>query len=399
LFLIALWLGGAAASAAAHLRAWHHHRAAQADLARYHFAEARDHLTIPLRAWPNSWRVHLLAARAARLTDDSEGAEQHLRHAQELQPDNPDILLEWALLHASAGDLAPVEEYLRSHRGQDREQGVLVRAALIEGYVRLYRITEAQAGLDDWRKHEPDDTQALFLEGCLAQQVQRPQMALRSYRRVLELDPGRDDARWRLAQCLLKLGLSEEALPHLDYLHQHHPDNREMTVELARGRFKQGQLPQARELFDAVLAEHPEDVSALTERGRLALAEDDVAVAERWLRQAVAHSPNDPQAIRLLSNVLFRQGNRDEAQVLQDRFDAMDRDFKRLEGICMHELGERPNDPALHCELGKLLLRLGYQEAGRAWLLRAVNEDPTYTPARDALADSGPGPADVPNRR
>ncbi len=230
--LLALFLGGAAAGAAAHLRAWYQYRAAQNALTRYHFAEARDHLVIPLRAWPKSWRVHLLAARAARLADDSEDAEQHLRRAQELQPDNPDILLEWALLHASAGDLAPVEGYLWNQGGPNSERTDLIRAALVEGYVRMYRINEAQACLDDWRKHEPDDTQALFLEGCLAQQLQRPQMALRSYRRVLELDDGRDDARWRLAQCLIKLGLAEEALPHLEYLHQHHPDNPEMSVEL-----------------------------------------------------------------------------------------------------------------------------------------------------------------------
>jgi tetratricopeptide (TPR) repeat protein len=399
LLLIALLLGGAAAGSAAHLRAWHQYRAAQSALTLYHFPEARHHLALPLRAWPNSWRVHLLAARAARLDDDTANAELHLHRAQELQRDNPDILLEWALLHASAGDLAPVEGYLWNQGGQGAERTALIRAALIEGYVRLYRITEAQACLDDWRKHEPDDTQALFLEGCLAQQLQRPQMALGSYRRVLELDPQREDARWRLAQCLLKLGLADEALPHLDYLHQHHPDNREMTVELARGRFKLGQSAPARELLDGVLEEHPDDVSALTERGRLALADDDVSGAERWLRRAVALSPNDAQALRLLSSVLFRQGNRDEAQVLQDRLQSTDRDFKRLETICLRELGERPNDPALHCELGKLLLRLGYREAGRAWLLRAVSTDPSYAPARDALTDSGQGLTDTPNRR
>ncbi len=154
-------------------------------------------------------------------------------------------------------------------------------------------------------------------------------------------------------------------------------------------------MTPARELLDAVLAEHPEDVAALTERGRLALADDDISGAERWLRRAVALSPNDAQALRLLSNVLSRQGNRDEAQVLQDRFHAMERDFQRLDVICRHELGERPNDAALHCELGKLLLRLGYREAGRAWLLRAVNEDPSCTPARDALTEL----EQAPNRR
>jgi len=67
LFLFALLLCGAAALAAAHLRAWYHYRAAQSALDLYHFAEARKHLAISLKGWSNSWRVHLLAARAARL--------------------------------------------------------------------------------------------------------------------------------------------------------------------------------------------------------------------------------------------------------------------------------------------------------------------------------------------
>jgi predicted Zn-dependent protease len=369
-------------------------------MAQYHFTEARMHVESCLKAWPNSWRVHLLAALAARLITDSRAAEQHLYRCQELQPTSPpDVLLEWSLLHAASGDLKPVEEYLRNQLRPDSPGTPLIRAALIEGYLRMYRLSEAQADLEDWLKQQPENTQALFLRGGFWQQVQRPELALDSYRRALELDPQREDARWRLAQCLVKLGLAEEALPHLDYLHQQHPDNPEMTVELARAQFKLGQLAQVRPLLDAVLAEHPDDVSALTERGRLALSDEEVAGAERWLRRAVARSPYDPQALRLLASALFQQGHREEGQVLQDRFQAMDRDFKRLEGICLHELGERPNDAALHGELGKLLLGLGYAEAGRAWLLRAVNEDPNNASARAALADSNPEPNDAPNRR
>jgi len=129
----------------------------------------------------------------------------------------------------------------------------------------------------------------------------------------------------------------------------------------------------------------------LTERARLALVEADAAGAEKWLRRAVAHSPHDASALRLLSAALRQQDKRDEAEVLLDQLAKMDDDFKRLEEICLRELGKRPNDPVLQCELGRLLLRLGYPDAGRAWLQRAVNEDPTYAPARAALAELNPG--------
>ena len=394
LLLGALFLIGFAVLAVPHLRAWYHIRAAESDLARYHFADARTHLAICLREWPNSWRVHLLAARAARQDGASGEAEQHLHRCQELQPTSEDVLLEWALLHAASGDLASVEQFLWDQVRHGSAQTPLIWGALIEGYVRMYRISDALACLEGWLKRQPEDTQALFLQGSTWQQAQRPLSALVGYRRVLELDPQRDDARWRLAQCLLKVGTPDEAVAHLEYLHPRHPENVEMTVELACGQFKQGQVARARQSLDAVLANHPDCVSALTERSRLELADGEPAQAEKWLRQVLEHNPEDAQASRLLQTSLLKQGKRSEADSLDARLSKLDEDFKRLEQICLHELGQGSRDPALHYELSTLLLRLGYRDAGRAWLLSALNLDPNYAPAHDAL-----GRADRPEPR
>jgi tetratricopeptide (TPR) repeat protein len=213
-------------------------------------------------------------------------------------------------------------------------------------------------------------------------------MALRSYRRAWELDPQRDDVRWRLAQCLVELNLTDEAVPHLEYLHQRDTSKEEITVELAGARFNQGRVSEARQLLEAVLAEHPDHKAALRERGRIALAAEDAAGAEKWLRQAARLGPNDAQVLQLLSYALRHQGKQEEAQALQDRLKQTDRDFQRLDQICQHELGERPNDPVLYSEFGALLLRLGFPEAGRNWLLHALQVDPNCAPARAALEGS-----------
>jgi tetratricopeptide (TPR) repeat protein len=390
MFLRALLLCGAAASAAAHLRTWHHYRAAQSALTTYHFAQARDHLAIPLKAWPNFGSVRLLAARAARLHGASEEARKHLLVCQQRQAKTEEVLLEWALLRAQVGELESVEGYLLDQLRRGSDQARFIQEALIEGYTRTYRIGPALAGVEEWLRQRPDDTQALYLQGMIYQQVQRPQTALASYRRVVELDSQREDARWRLAQCLLHLGLYEEANPHLEYLHRHYPQNTEMTVELGAARYKQGQLAEARQLLDSVLAEHPDNEAALRERGRLALVDEDAARAEKWLRQAEKINPRDTQLLPLLVTALEHQGKHDEAQVLGDRLQQTDHDFQRLARICLYELGERPNDPALHRELGTLLRRLGYGEAARSWLLLALHEDPSCPSARAALDDTKP---------
>jgi tetratricopeptide (TPR) repeat protein len=304
---------------------------------------------------------------------------------QQKQANADEVLLEWALLRAQVGELEAVEGYLIDQLRSGSAQVVLIQEALIEGYTRTYRLGPALAGVEEWLKQRPDDTQALYLQGCIYQQVQRPQMALSSYRRAVELDPQRDDARWRLSQCLLQLGLYEEANPQLEYLHRHYPQNTEMTVELAGARFKQGQLAEARQLLEAVLAEHPDNEAALRERGRLALAEDNAPLAEKWLRQAEKRNPHDAQLLPLLITALEHQDKHDESQMLQERLQENSRDFQRLGQICLRELGERPNDPVLHSELGALLRRLGYREAARSWLLLALQEDPNCASARAAL--------------
>jgi tetratricopeptide (TPR) repeat protein len=384
--LIAVVLCGAAAFAGYHLRAWLHYRAALASLERYHFAEAREHLAVSLQAWPSSCRAHLLAARAARLDGDFAQAEQHLQICQQASPTDPDGLLEWALLRAQTGELAPVEKYLQDRLRQGAELSPpWIQEALIEGYIKTYRRSPAKAGIEDWLQRQPDDTQALFLEGCLWLQTQQPHMAQDSLRRALELDADRDDVRWRLAQCLVKLGSYIKADPILEYLHRRYPKNAEMTVALAGARYAQGQLPQARQLLDDVLAEQPDNEAALRERGRIALKVENAAEAEKWLRRADQLNPHDIGMLQLLSSALEQQGKQDEARIFQERHKQTDGDFKRLEQISLHELEARPKDPVLHSEFGALLLRLGFREAGLNWLRLALSEDQNCAAARAAL--------------
>src|SRR4051812_20881341 len=76
LLLLALLLpaGGALGSGYLH----HQWRAAQAALAADRPDEALGRLRLCLRVWPSSPEVHLLAARAARLSGDVDAAEAHL---------------------------------------------------------------------------------------------------------------------------------------------------------------------------------------------------------------------------------------------------------------------------------------------------------------------------------
>ena len=47
---------------------------------------------------------------------------------------------------------------------------------------------------------------------------------------------------------------------------------------------------------------------------------------------------------------------------------------------------QKPDDPALHCQLGTIYLQLGSPQVGEAWLLSALRLDAHYVPALQALA-------------
>ena len=60
---------------------------------------------------------------------------------------------------------------------------------------------------------------------------------------------------------------------------------------------------------------------------------------------------------------------------------------ERLGELTSRKLSEQPLDPALHCEMGVLLLRDGHKSTGESWLHSALRLDPNYQPAHAALAD------------
>ena len=389
LALLALLCGGGAFWAGPQLWAWYHLRAAETALQRYHSAEASDHLRVCLQVWPSRPRVHLLAGRAARQSGDYDEAEQHLRACQRLeQTPSDDTSLEWALLHAAMGDMDRTEEdYLQSRLQKDPAQAPLISEALAEGYLRTYRIFDALACLNRWLEHEPDNPQALFQRGNVFLQVKSPQQAVPDYLRVVDLDPERTEARRRLALCLLDQGKYGEALPYLEEVRKRQPGDADVRVSIARCQNMVGEEQQARETLDAVLAEHPKHGLALRTRGQLALRSGQAGEAEKWLREAVRLLPDDYQASWSLYQALQAQHRDADAKAQLARAEQLKERLERLAEISTRQMSARPHDPALHCELGTLLLGLGHRELGERWLLSALKQDGRYRPAHAALAE------------
>src|SRR5262249_26036527 len=171
---------------------------------------------------------------------------------------NEAIALEQALLAASRGHLTEVEQFLLTTAEKKPALAPLVWQSLVEGYTRLSRVLDALSVLERWLAVDPDNPQALLLRADLRRHTNALHKAIPDYRRVLEIDPGRRDARWRFILCLLGTGGYDEALRELQEVEKQRPDDPEVLVRMARCYFMQGRAQKARGLLDAVLEKHPQ---------------------------------------------------------------------------------------------------------------------------------------------
>jgi predicted Zn-dependent protease len=367
--------------------AGHNFRAGRTDLDHFHNPQAIAHLKACLQIWPRDPDVLYLAARAARRAGAFEEAELALEKYQRLRGSDEALNLERILLRANRGDVDSVAGFCRSRIDQGDPAATLVLEAAAEGLLRAYRLPEAEARVRQWQQVEPDNVQALYLLGRIRELEQRDWLAIESYREVVQRDPDHDEGRLAYSGALLQTRAFAEATVQLEELHRRQPQNLLVLVRLAQCRHALADSAAAKRILDDVLVRQPHFSLALTEAGKLAVERGEWEYAETLLREAVARARADIDAHYQFAQCLRHSGRDSEAREEDQLREQLVSDRQRLFEIEAHEMGERPHDPALHCEMGQILIRAGFIAAGARWLESALRQDPHYTPAHKALAE------------
>ncbi len=382
----------AVAAVAGGLLLWadYHYRAAQRDLRADHLPEAQRHIQLCLRVWRYSPDAHFLAARIARLSApaDYDQAEFHLNECTRLQTEvTAQTQLEWILLRAQRGELrGEVENGLWNCVLHDDPETSMILETMARAYLRDTRFQLALLCLNKWLEREPDTVRALDWRGWVFEKMENRQPALADYRRVLELDPDRDEVRIRLATMLLDDSNALDAVPHWERLQQRQPDRVEVAVGLARCRILQGRTEQARDLLAKALAAQPDQQTALFFLGDVALKQGRPVEAEEYLRRALKVDPFMMGAMFSLAQCLEELGGHDaEVAALRSRFDDQKRDRHRINELMNGQVERDPHSPDGPFELGTLLLRVGHVQLGLHWLYTALERDPDHKPTHEAL--------------
>jgi tetratricopeptide (TPR) repeat protein len=382
ILLIVLGAGGP------HAWAWYNLRSGTAELAASRAESAEVHLRKVLAIWPGHAEARLRLARAERQTGNIESAERELRIVWDRAGgSNPAIAFEWALLQAASGHASDVEEYLQAQSQADPARASLCWEAIVEGYIRVYRILDAVALIDFWLTKEPDNLRAIELRGLANMNGKGSKKAVEDFRTVLARDPSREATRWKHILCLLDMGTYDEAYDQLRIVQAKRPDDPEVEFRIARCQNLLGRSDEARSLLDGTLRRHPTHALALRTRGQFAGEDGLHAEAEGYYLRSIESEPNDHQTHFLLFQCLQKQGRTDDAQTQLKRANATRERAERMGELSSREFSIRPLDPDLHAEMGQLLFDSGNLEIAEKWLLVALRLDPLHRKAHTALAD------------
>jgi tetratricopeptide (TPR) repeat protein len=372
-----------------HGRAFYHAHAAQRAAERWDFDEARSHLAVCLRTWPDSPAMHFQAARVARRAGQLQEAQEHLSRTQALEGPSLRTEREWALLRVERGEVSAVEDYLKSTVGPEDPDAPLVLEALARGYLMNDRLTDVLEATGRWLEIRPGNTHALFWRGLAWDRLGNGTEALAAYREAVEADSNNDEARLHLAEMLLTQTRNpEEALGHFEQVRGRRPADVNAAFGVARCQVVLGHNEAAKTQLDALLADHPHFGRASAERGRLALDSGDAEGAEKWLRRAFVLTPDDRAALYNLIRALRELNKTDEANQFEPQLKQLDADLRRLREI-ITAVTKDPRDLALRTEAAKICLRHGRKDEGRRWLATVLRIDPSYAPALDLVERTG----------
>jgi predicted Zn-dependent protease len=359
------------------------YRAAQEAFRKRNFDQARLHLESYLAVQPNSHDGHFLLAQTSRRAGFFDEADVQLDICEYLRGVSEESQRERVLAKVQQGDLSYEEGLLRSAAGAGAG---LIFEALVRGYQKNYLIGKMKERLGVWLEQEPDNIHALLQRAWVAERDNDHHQAVKDYSRVLVLDRENAEARLRRGQALLFLKQPADALKDLQELNRQKPLDATTGVALTVCLAKLGRTEEAGKLLDQLGARHPQNAAILLERGRLALEQGEPERAETWLEQAVARAPRDHATVYSYSLCLKRLGKETEWKKAVALVKDIEADLERMSELT-RRLQQKPGDPNLRCEIGKIFFRAGEDKEGVLWLESALHSAPNHVAAHQALAD------------
>ena len=299
------------------------------------------------------------------------------------------------------GEAAPAEAICADVlSGQPNDANFLCLSA--RALVKLGRYEDADERIERATALYPSFARPHEARGELLAAQGLVQDAVDAFRKALELDPKRQQARVRLGQLLLVLGELDEAQALKSEFMAFDQDNQDIAK--AGELEKQEKFAEAEKIYRRILTRHPDNVTAMRLWARLGIQEKRYAEAEPLLRQAVKVAPGFTGAWSDLCGAQFEQEKyqqaADSARQLTRLNPGSAEGHVWLAAVAAAEgshtdavrhydeaLQAEPDHSGAMCGKGNALRTVGDQEGAVAAYRSSIKARPLYAEAYWSLAN------------
>ncbi|MFA5631065.1 MAG: XrtA/PEP-CTERM system TPR-repeat protein PrsT [Porticoccaceae bacterium] len=250
-------------------------------------------------------------ALAALAGDDLEQARKRYMDALAHHPDDATSLLNLAAIEGARGDFRAMESNLNTAVKAD-SNALSPRLSLARLKLEQGRAADAVTLLNDIRDHHRSEpgvwlllTEALLAVGDVA-------AASEAAENLLDLLPNDEVALATVARVELRNGRFADAEAHLRKALEKQADNIPLHKLLADALMGQGKLEETSALLAALPPEEANEPTTQVALGRIALASNQPAEAEAYLRKAMSANPN-AMTLLWLGGAITAQGRSSEA--------------------------------------------------------------------------------------
>jgi FkbM family methyltransferase len=238
------------------------------------------------------------------------------------------------------------------------------------------RLEQAEATWRQVVEHQPQQIEAWFWRGLIADQLQNWEKSVACYEQVLALQPNSAEAHGNLGAVLLKQGQLDNAIAHQQKALALMPDSPSAHYNLAVALYAAKRVTEAIDHYRDAIALNPDYANAHHNLGMALYQQGQVEDAIAHYQQAVALMPDHSNAWNSLGVALSRQGKLDDAVKYYRRAIAID-----------------PTYVSAYDNLGIALKQQGNLEEAILQYQQAIALDPTvvntYNNLGNALRDQG----------
>jgi tetratricopeptide (TPR) repeat protein len=371
----------------------------QSAIDREDLVAARSELQDFLARRPNDAEgIYLLGSIARR-----QGDLLTFRNCMELarQKTWPTAAIEFQerLLDIQLGKVDPKQQEELFSKGDQATSGAVISdsvaaqiyQAIAYGYLATYRLKEAWEASEFWLQWQPKSIAAHLLKADIYERIGDPPSAIKELELALQIDAKHPAARAKLGRLQIEAGQIEQAIQHIEGLVSEGKASPSVQLDFAEALLRSGKSSEAkRALQDAfqIGLGRQDRARASSTRGRILMEEGKWEAAAADLLVAIEIAPDDSAAYFALSNALSRLGQGELSDQYRERgttlLQAANDNFRKIREL-LAQILDRPTDPALRTNVGRMMIEQGKIPEGLRWVETALQYDPNYTPAQEIM--------------